>query len=118
MNQLQGHVQGTMFTSTLDPRVVERSREEQVKIDEKAAQLALYYYESCSNCIRVLRTIERLRLKIDQRNIRTVPGFRKQLIHGGGRASVPCLRVRKPDGELEWIYGPNAIIEHLEKRFC
>lgn len=106
-----------MLTSNMDPRIVERSPEEQRQVDEETSELALYYYETCKHCIRVLRAIERLRLKIDQRNIRTVPGFRKQLIHGGGRATVPCLRVRKPDGELQWIYGSDDILRYLEERF-
>jgi len=106
-----------MATSAQNPWVVERGRAEQQKVDTEASRCALYYHESSTECIRVLRTIERLRLKIETRNIRNDPGFREQLIRCVGSTEVPCLRVREDDGSMVWLNEPNEIIAELEKRF-
>ena len=107
-----------MTTSPLNPRVVQRSTEDQRAIDRETAELALYYYETCAFCIRVIRVLERLRLKVERRNIRNVPAFREQLVKGGGRSTVPCLMIRKENGDIEWLYESQAIIDYLEERFA
>ncbi|MCC5812536.1 MAG: glutathione S-transferase family protein [Ectothiorhodospiraceae bacterium] len=106
-----------MSTSPLNPRIVVRKPEEQQQIDRETQNLALYYHENCVHCIRVLRVIERLHLKIDFRNIREVPAYRDQLVEHGGSSTVPCLQVRKEDGDLEWLYESHRIIDYLEERF-
>ncbi len=106
-----------MTTSALNPRVIDRSTEKQRQVDQETANLALYYYETCADCIRVLRTIERLQLKIEKRNIRNVPAFREQLVQGGGSSTVPCLMIRGEKGELSWMYEADKIIAYLEERF-
>ncbi len=107
-----------MTTSPLNPRVVQRSAEQQRTVDRETDDLALYYYETCAFCIRVIRVLERLRLKIERRNIRTVPAFREQLIKGGGHSKVPCLMIRTQDGDSRWLYESQAIIDYLEERFA
>lgn len=107
-----------MPTSALNPRIVERPREEQERVDRETSRLALYYHESCVFCIRVLRVIERLHLKIELRNIREVPAYRDQLVEHGGSSTVPCLQIRRDDGELEWLYESHRIIDYLEQRFA
>lgn len=87
-------------------------------MDRETDKLALYYYETCSFCIRVLRTIERLRLKIELRNIRQVPAYREQLLQGGGDSRVPCLLIMNDEGALEWLYESDAIMNYLEERFA
>ncbi len=107
-----------MPTSSLNPRIVDRPQEEQERVDRETSRLALYYHEGCVFCIRVLRVIERLHLKIDFRNIREVPAYRDQLVEQGGSSTVPCLQIRRDDGEMEWLYESHQIIDYLEKRFA
>ncbi|WP_290653380.1 glutathione S-transferase N-terminal domain-containing protein [Aquisalimonas sp.] len=107
-----------MATSPQNPGVVTRSAEEQKRVDRETDQLALYYHETCPLCLRVLRTSERLRLKIEKRNIRQVPAYRDQLLQGGGHCKVPCLLIQKDDGSLEWLYDSDAIMDYLEDRFA
>ncbi|MFO7858757.1 MAG: glutathione S-transferase N-terminal domain-containing protein [Ectothiorhodospiraceae bacterium] len=107
-----------MATSPQNPAVVTRNPDDQEQVDRETDKLALYYYETCPFCIRVLRTIERLRLKIELRNIRRVPAYREQLLQGGGEAKVPCLLIQKDDGSLEWLYESDDIMNYLEERFA
>lgn len=106
-----------MATSPLNPQYVKRAPEQQRQVNEESAHLALYYYESCDTCIRIIRLIERLCLRVELRNIRNVPAFRDHLLHGTGKQTVPCLIIQERGKQPEWISEPEAIIDYLEKRF-
>ena len=40
----------------------------------------------------------------------------RELRDGGGRATVPCLKITSDDGSVRWMYESRDIIEHLEAR--
>ena len=106
-----------MGTSPLNPQYVKRPPEQQRQVNQESAHLALYFYESCDTCIRIIRLIERLCLRVELRNIRNVPAFRDHLLHGTGRQDVPCLIVQEQGEEPRWISEADEIIAYLEKRF-
>lgn len=35
------------------------------------------------------------------------------LMQGGGKTQVPCLRIEQSDGQVEWMYESNDIIQYL-----
>ena len=37
----------------------------------------------------------------------------KELIRGGGRPTVPCLRIENDKGEVQWMYESLDIIDYL-----
>lgn len=79
-------------------------------------QLALYEHELCGFCQQVRRTETRLTLPtaVTSRNILHDPEARQELIKGGGRAVVPCLRIETASGEVSWLYESGDIIEYLK----
>lgn len=83
----------------------------------QADDLTLYYFESCPFCLRVLRAMELLGVDMALRNIRQEPAYRQELIQGGGKPTVPCLRIENPDGETTWMYESADIIRYLTERF-
>lgn len=36
------------------------------------------------------------------------------LIRGGGRGTVPCLRIERDTGDVEWLYESVDIVEYLK----
>jgi glutathione S-transferase len=40
------------------------------------------------------------------------------LIEGGGRRTVPCLRIDGDDGQRVWMYESADIVAWLEERFA
>ena len=38
----------------------------------------------------------------------------KELITGGGRATVPCLRIEREGREVEWLYESRDIMEFID----
>jgi glutathione S-transferase len=101
---------------TSEIAAVDRSAEAQAGVDAATAGLALYHYPSCMYCARVRRAIERLRLNIELRDVMHDPARRRELIEGGGRATVPCLRVDGADG-TRWMYESADIVRYLVERF-
>jgi len=35
------------------------------------------------------------------------------LIRGGGKGTVPCLRIERDSGDVEWLYESADIVEHI-----
>lgn len=44
--------------------------------------------------------------------LRDASAFRELLV-GGGRATVPCLRIEDDGGAVRWLYESEDIIEYL-----
>ncbi len=79
------------------------------------AHLALYEHELCGFCQKVRRATQGLDLDVESRNILQDPGRREELVEGGGKGMVPCLRIERPDGQVEWLYESDAIIDYLKQ---
>lgn len=39
----------------------------------------------------------------------------KELVSGGGRATVPCLRIERDEGQVEWMYESIDIIRFIDE---
>lgn len=96
---------------------VERSPEEQARVDQACQNLALYQFRSCPFSITVRREITRLNLNIEVRDAQLDPEHRQALREGGGKVQVPCLLIVDPDGPDQWLYESRDIIAWLRQRF-
>ena len=97
------------------PRSPKRSVEEQQKFDEKTQNLSLYQLPSCPFCVKVRRAIKREGLNIELRNINQENDYREELIREGGKRTVPCLRIEKSNGQVEWLYESSEVVAHLQQ---
>lgn len=79
--------------------------------------LALYYFPACPFCVVVLDVLEQLDVTIELRNIFADPQWRQELIEGGGRKTVPCLRIEDEAMNVTWMYESRQIIHYLQDRF-
>jgi len=77
-------------------------------------QFSLYYYDQCPFCQRVLQAIKQKSVKVDLRNTLTNPKNKQELVNGGGRTTVPCLKIEE-NGETRWMYESMDIINYLAK---
>jgi len=76
----------------------------------------LFQYASCPFCRRVLAAMAQHGWSIPLRDTLQDPAARAELVRGGGRATVPCLRIEREDGSLHWLYESADIIAYLERR--
>ncbi len=81
------------------------------------SQLKLYQFYTCPYCQRVRSVIEDLELNIEMRDTLQDPTNREELINGGGRSMVPCLRIEHDDGDVEWMYESADIIRYLKQNY-
>ncbi len=77
------------------------------------SRFELYYFPSCPYCQYVLHALENLPIKVTLKNIMENFDFRNELMLGGGKTQVPCLRVLD-DASEEWMYESRDIVEFLQ----
>ncbi|MCW8346384.1 MULTISPECIES: glutaredoxin family protein [Vibrio] len=99
------------------PRGVKRSSEAQQQANEKAKALSLYQFEACPFCVKVRREMKRQSVNIELKDAKNDSIAREQLLEGGGRVKVPCLKIEK-DGQVEWMYESSDIVTYLQKEFA
>lgn len=99
------------------PKAVARSPEEQARVNQAAASLALYQFSACPFCIKVRKEMARLGLAIETRDAQHDPAHRGALEAGGGRIKVPCLLIEDDAGQQQWLYESDAIRSWLRERF-
>ena len=75
--------------------------------------LALYHYRACPFCARTLQVMEKLNFKVEQRDILIDSKHRQELIQQGGSRQVPCLRIEKDHGQVQWLYESADIIKYF-----
>lgn len=80
-------------------------------------ELALYTAPLCAFSWRVTRAIKRLGLDVEMRNVLLHPAYRNELIEARGRATVPVLWIRSPDGTVRWMPESLDIIHYLEQTY-
>lgn len=76
---------------------------------------ALYYYDACPFCQRVLRALPGLKVDVEKRNVLTHQEFRKQQYAATGRTTVPCLLI-SDNGKDTWMFESADIIRFLQSR--
>jgi len=99
------------------PAWPKRTQQEQESIDAKTSNLALYQFRTCPFCIITRRTMRRLGLNIELRDAQNDPQWGQELIEQGGKRQVPCLRINKDDGKVEWLYESKDIMHYLEQQY-
>ena len=99
------------------PRGVKRLPEQQENINKQTALLQLYQYEACPFCVKVRRAMKRQSLNIATRDVKRSDTARSELLAGGGKLKVPCLRIQDGERGHQWMYESKDIINYLETRF-
>jgi glutaredoxin len=104
------------FDWLFTPRGIKRAPEVQASIDQQTEKLALYQYKACPFCVKVRRAMKRQSLSINTHDPRQSTKSHEELIKGGGKLKVPCLRIEE-EGETRWMYESSDIINYLNSRF-
>ena len=99
------------------PKGIVRPEAEQRAIDARARSLALYHFPTCPFCLKSRRTMRRLSLNIELRDVRNNETHRAALIAGGGKPQVPCLLITDDNGQHTWLYESDAINAYLNREF-
>ncbi|CAB3661360.1 glutaredoxin family protein [Achromobacter piechaudii] len=99
------------------PRPQQRSAQGQAAVNAQAAALSLYQFQACPFCVKTRRAMHRLNVPVTLHDAKNDPEAREQLLAGGGKIKVPCLRIEDADG-TRWMYESSEIIKYLDQRFA
>jgi len=102
------------FNFIFSPRSPKRDADTQQAINDKTQHLSLYQLPACPFCVKVRRAMKREGLQINILNTKD-DVYRTELVNGGGRHKVPCLKIAKPNEPVEWLYESNDIIVYLKQ---
>jgi glutathione S-transferase len=78
----------------------------------------LFYYSTCPFCLVVRFALWRLGLKIPLKEILYHPKNNADLVAGGGKSQVPCLRIESESGDIQWLYESTDIIQYLKNELA
>lgn len=98
------------------PSRIQRSAEQQARVQTDAQKLSLYQHNLCPFCIKTRRTLHQLNVPVEIRELKKESQFREDLLNEGGQIKVPCLRIEKEEG-VHWMYESKDIIRYLQGRF-
>ena len=76
-------------------------------------QYTLYQYDSCPYCRRVRQFLDGVDVSVPMRDILLDREAYIDLIRGGGKGTVPCLRIERDTGDVEWLYESADIVEYI-----
>ncbi len=96
------------------PTPIQRSTENQARLEAELRKPQLYQFEACPFCVKVRRTMRRLNLPIELRDARKDTIYGQELAREGGMMQVPCLKITETGQKARWLYESSDIIEYLE----
>ena len=76
---------------------------------------SLYHYRACPFCAITKAALKQIDLKVAERDIQKNSVYRSELIRGGGKAQVPCLKIEE-GGREQWLYESRDIIHYLNRQ--
>ena len=100
------------------PKAMSRPAASQAEVEQQCASIVLYQYKTCPFCIKVRQEMRRLALNVQKLDAQQPGANRDDLVSGGGKAKVPCLKITDPAGKTQWLYESGEIIKYLRSRFA
>ncbi|REL34742.1 glutaredoxin family protein [Thalassotalea euphylliae] len=99
------------------PKSPKLTAQRQQEIAELTKHLSLYHLPTCPFCVKVRRAMKREGIELPLMNIKDNNyAVREELINGGGKPTVPCLKITDAgENKVEWLYESDDIIAYLQK---
>ena len=96
------------------PKKPNLTAQQQQSIAEQVSNLSLYQLAACPFCVKVRRALKRQGIELPIVDIKANHGApREELVQGGGKATVPCLRIDNGSDGVTWMYESKDIINYL-----
>jgi glutaredoxin len=103
--------------AVFSPKAMERPEAEQQKINAALRKLSIYQYEACPFCVKVRRFMKAQSIDLPLKDAMKEPA-RSELLKGGGKAQVPCLKIENDDGSVKWLYESSDILHYLQGKIA
>ena len=73
--------------------------------------MEIYEFKACPFCVRVRRFMKKNNISITIKDARRNKDFADELLNGGGKLQVPCLKIG--GDKIRWMYESKDIIIFL-----
>ena len=93
------------------PKPIPVSPEKIKFIQEKVKDMEIYEFKACPFCVRVRRFMKKNNISITIKDARRNKDFADELLNGGGKLQVPCLKIG--GDKIRWMYESKDIIIFL-----
>jgi glutaredoxin len=100
------------FDGTFPPASPIKSPEEETRLANSVKGMEIYQYAACPFCVKVRRFLTREGISLPLRDAKSEP-YRSELLKGGGKLQVPCLKITDSEGQVSWMYESGDIIDFL-----
>ena len=77
-------------------------------------KFVLYHYAACPFCAITRSAIDYLDVEVEERDILKHNVYRSELLSGGGKAQVPCLKIEVGE-QSQWLYESKDIVQYLRQ---
>ena len=81
-----------------------------------AERYQLFKSDTCGFCHRVRSFLQQNNIEVPLRDINQDQVAFRELLAGGGRSMVPCLRIEAGDGVICWMYESMDIMRYLARK--
>ena len=79
-------------------------------------QYVLYKTDTCPFCSMVRRFLDARGVELAMRDTAREPEAHAELVAGGGRPTVPCLKITSAEGDVHWMYESMDIMRFLDQQ--
>ena len=77
----------------------------------------LYKTDMCPFCSMVRRFLDARGIELPMRDTARDAAAHQELVAGGGRPTVPCLKITDAQGEVRWMYESMDIMRFLDAQY-
>ena len=97
------------------PKPLNMTKEKIDSIAAYSSTLTLYEFRACPFCVMVRRFLKKNNIVLDIKDAKRDKDYAQEVISGGGKLQVPCLRIEKSPEDVEWMYESKDIVKFLTK---
>ena len=96
------------------PRLKQLPEAQRAKLQAATQGLSIYQFKACPFCVKLRWEMRKLGIDLPFKDAKNDPRSKEELLNGGGKVQVPCLRTDGPKGST-WLYESKDIASHLSR---
>lgn len=85
------------------------------KLQSIIKDMTVYEFKNCPFCVKLRWSLLKQGVNLEYKDAKRNTLFKQELVEGGGKAQVPCLRYIK-NGKTEWMYESSDIAQYIQQQ--
>ena len=85
------------------PKLAKLPEHQAAKVEAQTRSMSIYQFKACPFCVKLRWAMRRMGVDLPFEDAKNDPKAKQELLAGGGKVKVPCLKYEK-DGQEKWLY--------------